>query len=305
VAVHGGHHGLARIRSLLKVRLGWNIQLDVYCVEFESPCSDFRTYCWGFEIPSNAPEQVIPDRLQSNFACGVSGFMTGDFDASASLPDSSDVIDPFLLMEYRRDPRRAITEDGVICLICGHSFRHLTNTHLRKHDLTSDEYKQQFGYNMRRALMTATSRRTHTENARKLGLASRIRRRRILDDVELKRMGGRHRHSLEELLTRQERPSRFTRQNLRDQQGRFAASLSQASLQITKTEDRPMSSYTLTINGKTVRTGEVPADMPLLSLHAQQRGQRDGGQRGGSQHIAHGSRLFPQSHHFIFPSRQT
>ena len=59
----------------------------------------------------------------------------------------------------------------MICLICGHSFRHLTNTHLRKHDLTSDEYKQQFGYNMRRALMTATSRRTHTENARKLGLA--------------------------------------------------------------------------------------------------------------------------------------
>src|SRR5262245_25226591 len=52
------------------------------------------------------------------------------------------------LDEYRRDPRRAITEDGVVCLVCGACFRHLTNTHLRRHGLTSDQYKRRFGYNM-------------------------------------------------------------------------------------------------------------------------------------------------------------
>src|SRR5262245_36924574 len=108
------------------------------------------------------------------------------------------------LEEYRRDPRRAITETGVFCLICGHSFRHLTNTHLRRHGLTSTEYKQQFGYNIRRALMRPSSRRTHSVNAVKSGLASRIRNRRLLEDLELKRAGGRRAHSLEELLTRRD-----------------------------------------------------------------------------------------------------
>lgn len=126
------------------------------------------------------------------------------------------------LLEYLRDPRRAITENGVVCLVCGHSFRHLTNTHLRGHDLTSDEYKQRFGYNLRRALMVAPVRRRHADNAIKSSLALRIRRRPILEDIKLRRMGGRHPHALEELLTRQERrPRRPAFPSLRDDRGRF------------------------------------------------------------------------------------
>ena len=127
------------------------------------------------------------------------------------------------LEEYRRDPRRAISEGGVFCLICGNSFRHLTNTHLQKHGLTSTEYKRQFGYNTRRALMIPSSRRTHSDNASKSGLALRIRRRPI-DDPEIKRAGGRHSHSLEELLTRRDHPRRFSKYTVqaRDSKGRFA-----------------------------------------------------------------------------------
>ncbi len=72
-------------------------------------------------------------------------------------PSEHEAID---LSEYLRDPRCAITEDGVLCLECGRRFRHLTNTHLRSHGLTSDDYKQRFGYNMRRALMSSSVRRT-------------------------------------------------------------------------------------------------------------------------------------------------
>lgn len=93
--------------------------------------------------------------------------------------------------EYLLDPRRAISESGVMCLLCGRSFRHLTNTHLRGHGLTSDEYKQHFGYNQRRALMILPVRRAHADSARRSGLAQRIRRRPRLD-LELRRMGGRH-----------------------------------------------------------------------------------------------------------------
>src|SRR5215469_9246754 len=110
---------------------------------------------------------------------------------SSSAQQTSSTISPTILLEYRADPRRAITDAGVICLVCGRSFRHLTNTHLRCHNLTSDEYKELFGYNSRRALMVASLRNAHSHNAKKDGLARRIRRWPILEGNELRKMGGR------------------------------------------------------------------------------------------------------------------
>ena len=131
---------------------------------------------------------------------------------------------PSARMDYLGDPRLALTEIGVVCLECGRSFRHLTNTHLRKHGLTSDEYKRRFGYNARRALMIPLLRRRHSDNANRLGLARRIRRRPILESVELRRMGGRHPHALEERLTRRDRHRRPPSvQAFRDGRGRFAS----------------------------------------------------------------------------------
>ena len=109
------------------------------------------------------------------------------------------------LAEYLNDPRRAVTADGVVCLLCGQLFRHLTNTHLRRHGLTSESYKMQFGYNGRRALMVPGLRRIHTENAIRADLASRIRRQALDEDRDLRRRGGQRIHRLEEKLTRQER----------------------------------------------------------------------------------------------------
>ena len=123
-------------------------------------------------------------------------------------------------LEYLQDPRLAITEHAIVCLVCGRPFRHLTNTHLRRHGLTSDEYKQRFGYNMSRALMIAGVRTLHSANANRLGLAGRIRRRPIVDDIELRRQGGRHPHTLEEMLTRRDRRLPFA--GARDNRGRFA-----------------------------------------------------------------------------------
>jgi hypothetical protein len=57
------------------------------------------------------------------------------------------------LEALRRDPRLAISEDHVVCLVCGAVLRHLTNTHVVQHAMTSADYKQSFGYNGRRSLM--------------------------------------------------------------------------------------------------------------------------------------------------------
>jgi predicted transcriptional regulator len=108
------------------------------------------------------------------------------------------------LAVLRADPRLAIQEDSISCLICGGAFRQLTNTHLRSHGTTAGEYKRHFGYNRGRPLMCRVLARLYAERARRAGLAARIRRRPILEEPELRRRGGARAIALEELLTRRE-----------------------------------------------------------------------------------------------------
>ena len=122
-----------------------------------------------------------------------------------------------------RDPRRAIAEHEILCLVCGVAFRHLTNTHLAGHGLTPMEYKRRFGYNVGRPLMCRALVRLYAERAVRTGLAARIRRRPILDDPALRRAGGARTIAPEEILTRQEVQRRpRLRWSARDGRGRFA-----------------------------------------------------------------------------------
>jgi predicted transcriptional regulator len=109
-----------------------------------------------------------------------------------------------VLAGLRADPRQAVQHDSIQCLVCGGSFRQLTNTHLRCHRMTADEYKRRFGYNRGRPLMCRALSRLYTERAVKNGLAARIRQRPILVRPELRRRGGTRTIALEEVLTRRE-----------------------------------------------------------------------------------------------------
>jgi predicted transcriptional regulator len=104
----------------------------------------------------------------------------------------------------RADPRQAVEHDSIRCLVCGSGFRQLTNTHLRSHGMTADEYKRHFGYNRGRPLMCHALQRLYIERAVKIGLAARIRERPILARPELRRQGGARTIALEEILTRRE-----------------------------------------------------------------------------------------------------
>ena len=108
------------------------------------------------------------------------------------------------LIGLRADPRQAVQEDSIRCLVCGGVFRQLTNTHLRSHGLTADEYKRRFGYNRGRPLMCRALRSLYADRAVRNGLASRIRQRPILVRPELRGRGGTRTIALEELLTRRE-----------------------------------------------------------------------------------------------------
>jgi predicted transcriptional regulator len=109
-----------------------------------------------------------------------------------------------MLAALRRDPRQAVEEERIVCLICAASFRQLTNTHLRAHQLTAAEYKTRFGYNRGRPLMCRTLARLYAERAVRNGLADRIRIRPIVAEPALRRRGGMRPVTLEELLTRRD-----------------------------------------------------------------------------------------------------
>ena len=44
------------------------------------------------------------------------------------------------------DPKKAIKEKSITCVICGKSFKLLTKKHLASHGLTVDEYRERCGY---------------------------------------------------------------------------------------------------------------------------------------------------------------
>jgi predicted transcriptional regulator len=108
------------------------------------------------------------------------------------------------LAALKVDPRQAIEEERIICLICGGAFRQLTNTHLQGHETSAADYKRRFGYNRRRPLMCLWLLRFYAERAVRNGLALRIRRRPIVAEPELRRRGGSRPVALEELLTRRD-----------------------------------------------------------------------------------------------------
>lgn len=111
---------------------------------------------------------------------------------------------PSVLAALEGDPRRAVREEAIVCLVCGGTFRQLNSTHLGLHGMTAEAYKRKFGYNLRRPLMCGALRRLYAERAVLVGLAAAIRLRPILAQPELRRRGGLQPIALEEILTRRE-----------------------------------------------------------------------------------------------------
>jgi hypothetical protein len=147
-------------------------------------------------------------------AAGATGSVAGANGFAVEADGSTRAHRPLgSLMALRADPRQAIEEQSIRCLICGLAFRQLTNTHLRAHKTGAVEYKQRFGYNRGRPLMCHVLQRLYADRAVKSGLAGRIRCRPILVEPGLRRLGGSRAIALEELLTRREARRRAPAQN--------------------------------------------------------------------------------------------
>jgi hypothetical protein len=115
------------------------------------------------------------------------------------------------LERYRLDPRQAVDEHRIVCLVCGAVFRHLTNTHIRRHGLTPLDYKRAHGYECRRPLMCRALLRAYADPLRRRTSAARPPLRRLVAPPT----------RLEDLL-RDFQPRGRGRWSVRDRQGRFA-----------------------------------------------------------------------------------
>ena len=104
----------------------------------------------------------------------------------------------------RSDPRLAIRDQEIVCLVCGRAFRQLTNTHLRSHGLSTEEYREAFGYNRGTALMAQELRALYRDRAVRVRLASRIRENPLRRDPGLAAHSPRRAIRLEEQLNRRE-----------------------------------------------------------------------------------------------------
>lgn len=109
------------------------------------------------------------------------------------------------------DPRSAVREGEILCLVCGRALRQLTNTHLRAHGLTADAYRRAFGYNRGTALMARELRTLYRDRAVRMRLAARIRENPLRRDPGLAVQGSRRRMRLEEQLNRREAACRAAR----------------------------------------------------------------------------------------------
>ena len=122
--------------------------------------------------------------------------------ATAGSSDAEPVPEVSHLARFGHDPRRAVGDETIVCLICGKPMRQITNSHLKAHGTTTTAYKRRFGYNVRRPLMCLALRRLYSDRSVRIGLASFIRERPIVARPELRSLGGRRALAWEEVLTR-------------------------------------------------------------------------------------------------------
>ncbi|MDL2290777.1 MucR family transcriptional regulator [Desulfovibrio sp. OttesenSCG-928-F20] len=71
------------------------------------------------------------------------------------------------------DPKKAIKEKSITCVICGKSFKLLTKKHLGSHDMTPEEYRERCGYKKGTALVCKSLQRERRKKMQDMRLWER------------------------------------------------------------------------------------------------------------------------------------
>ncbi|EFI36313.1 transcriptional regulator, MucR family [Desulfonatronospira thiodismutans ASO3-1] len=85
---------------------------------------------------------------------------------------SQEVAEPQAEQEQQpaTDPKKAIREKSILCLECGKSFKVLTKKHFAKHDMTTEEYKEKWGYKKNQSLVCKSLARERKKKMQEMEL---------------------------------------------------------------------------------------------------------------------------------------
>jgi len=72
--------------------------------------------------------------------------------------------------EHAVEPSKAIREKSILCCVCGKSFKILTKKHLASHGLTTDEYREKFGYKKKLPLVCKSLQRERRKKMKEMKL---------------------------------------------------------------------------------------------------------------------------------------
>lgn len=75
------------------------------------------------------------------------------------------------------DPLQAIKEKSIACLECGKKFKVITKRHLAQHDLTTEEYKEKYGYPKKTTLVCKALGRSRRNTMRDMKLWERRKKK--------------------------------------------------------------------------------------------------------------------------------
>jgi predicted transcriptional regulator len=68
------------------------------------------------------------------------------------------------------DPKKSIREKSVVCLECGKSFKILSKRHLAQHGLTSQQYKEKWGFKKNQSLVAKALSRQRRKKMQEIQL---------------------------------------------------------------------------------------------------------------------------------------
>ena len=171
------------------------------------------------------------------------------------------------LLYYRAHIREACQNDYVICLECGLTFKSLPQ-HLRKHDLTDDEYKAKWGYNRTTPLVSGITLRGLRRRALAMNLAAYSPSQALRKALKARR-GRRSPYRPEQRLAQIDAARNRIALGLRPRRRKKKNTLQHATLRIAKIKINDRDRRILSLRQKALWAGEIAAvlGMKVGSIH--------------------------------------
>jgi len=145
---------------------------------------DYKAHVLQMVVNQTKMKQMSAEEIVEYTKTLLSNFQTLFAIAGVAIegtptPDSLAVVEETPI-EYKLvyDPATAITEEHIICCLCGKPYKTLTKLHLRHHNITTEKYREICEYKPKEPLMAYNDRAKRSLNLKETALPVRRKKAR-------------------------------------------------------------------------------------------------------------------------------